>query len=204
MIYFDKNKNAYAYEIENYIATVEDEVWAEFATTDKWDIINGEFVDISETEEYKKKQYAIIKSDLTQFISAEADKISYGGFTIVQGENKYLFKTTTDNITRCNSVLSMFQVLPADTIIPWEVWQGDTPTMLAVNANQFKSCFAFGSKMIIEVETIKGAINAEIQELTDDELANEQYIKSFKEKSINLLNSVNTIFDLTEIKSTGE
>jgi hypothetical protein len=58
--------------------------------------------------------------------------------------------------------------------------------------------------MIIDVETIKGAINAEIQELTDDELANEQYIKSFKEKSINLLNSVNTIFDLTEIKSTGE
>jgi hypothetical protein len=144
------------------------------------------------------------KAELTEFVSAEADKVAYGGFTIVLDEEKYLFKTTTDNITRCNAVLSMFQVLPEDTIIPWEVWQGDTPTMLSVNANQFKSCFAFGSKMIIQVETIKGAINAEIQNLTDEQLANEEFINVFKENVVIQLNSVNTVFDLTSIKNAGE
>ncbi len=56
MIYFDNDKNAYAYIIPNYIATIEDEIWSQYATTDKWDIIDGKFVDISDTEEYKEKQ----------------------------------------------------------------------------------------------------------------------------------------------------
>lgn len=136
------------------------------------------------------------KAELTAFVSEEADKVAGGGFTIVQGEQKYLFKTTTENITRCNSVLAMFQVLPADTVIPWEVWQGETPTMLSVNANQFKACFAFGSQMIISVETVKGAINAEVQNLTDEQLANEEYITSFKENAVMQLNAVNTVFEL--------
>jgi hypothetical protein len=144
---------------------------------------------------YAPKKVAT-KAELTAFVSAEADKVASGGFTIVQGEEKYLFKTTTENITRCNSVLAMFQVLPADTVIPWEVWQGDVPTMLSVNAEQFKACFAFGSQMIIQVEAIKGAINAEVQNLTDEQLADEEYITAFKENAVIQLNAVNTVFDL--------
>lgn len=142
-------------------------------------------------------KYIPTKADLIKFISSEADKVAYGGFTIVQGENQYLFKTTTDNITRCNSVLAMFQVLPAGTFIPWEVWQGDVPTMLSVNAEQFKACFAFGSQMIINVESVKGAINAEVQSLTEEQLANEEYITAFKENAVIQLNAVNTVFNLT-------
>lgn len=56
MIYFDSNKQAYAFEIPNYICTVEDNVWAEYAGTDKWDIIDGVFTDITDTEEYKEKK----------------------------------------------------------------------------------------------------------------------------------------------------
>lgn len=56
MIYFDSNKEAYAYEIENYICKIDDILWHQYANTDKWDIINGEFVDISDTEEYKRKK----------------------------------------------------------------------------------------------------------------------------------------------------
>lgn len=144
---------------------------------------------------YAPKKVAT-KAELTTFVSAEADKVAYGGFSIVQGEQKYLFKTTTENITRCNSVLAMFQALPEETIIPWEVWQGDVPTMLSVNAEQFKSCFAFGSQMIIRVESIKGAICAEIQNLTDEQLADGEYITAFKENAVMRLNSVNTVFEL--------
>jgi hypothetical protein len=56
MIYFDKDKQAYGFEIQHYIATVEDAIWAEYAGTDKWDIIDGVFTDITDTEEYKKKK----------------------------------------------------------------------------------------------------------------------------------------------------
>lgn len=56
MIYFDNNKNAYAYEIRNPICIIEDDLWAEYAGTDKWDIIGGIFTDITDTEEYKEKK----------------------------------------------------------------------------------------------------------------------------------------------------
>lgn len=58
MIYFDNNKNAYAYEIPDYAAKISDELWDEFNGTDKWDIVNGEFKDISNTEEYKQAKAA--------------------------------------------------------------------------------------------------------------------------------------------------
>lgn len=56
MIYFDKNKNAYAFKIKDYIATCSNETWEKYADTDKWDIIDGEFVDISNTKEYRDKK----------------------------------------------------------------------------------------------------------------------------------------------------
>lgn len=134
--------------------------------------------------------------ELIDFISAEADKIAYGGITIIANEQKYLFKTTTDNITRCNSVLAMFEVLPDDTVIPWEVWQGDVPTMLPVNKAQFKQCFAFGSQMIINVELVKGQLNAEVQQLTDEQLADADYVMAVKENAVIQLAAVNTVLTL--------
>lgn len=56
MIYFDADKQAYGFEIENYIATVDDAIWQQYSGTDKWDIIDGQFVDITDTEEYKEKK----------------------------------------------------------------------------------------------------------------------------------------------------
>jgi hypothetical protein len=56
MIYFDKDKQAFGDKIENYICMITDELWSKYAGTDKWDIINGVFTDITDTEEYKKKK----------------------------------------------------------------------------------------------------------------------------------------------------
>jgi hypothetical protein len=140
----------------------------------------------------------ITKADLTAFVSAEADKIAYGGITIIANDQEYLFKTTTDNITRCNSVLAMYEVLPDDTVIPWEVWQGDIPVMLPVNKAQFKKCFAFGASMIIEVETVKGTLNTEVQKLTDEQLTDDDFVMGFKGNAVIQLAQVNTVFKLGE------
>lgn len=56
MIYFDKDKNAYGNPIENHICIIPDEEWFPYAGTDKWDIIDGVFTDITNTEDYKKKK----------------------------------------------------------------------------------------------------------------------------------------------------
>lgn len=58
MIYFNKDKQAYGYEIPEYICTVDDNIWAEYASTDKWDIIDGVFTDITNTPEYIAKKAA--------------------------------------------------------------------------------------------------------------------------------------------------
>ena len=57
MIYFDNNKIAHNIEIDNYICSIKDSLWIQYNTTDKWDIINGKFVDISNTEDYKQKDH---------------------------------------------------------------------------------------------------------------------------------------------------
>lgn len=56
MIYFDKNKEAFAYQISDFICSVDDETWSKYAGTDKWDIVNGKFTDITNTEAWKEKQ----------------------------------------------------------------------------------------------------------------------------------------------------
>lgn len=54
-IYFNENKQAFAFEIANPIATTDDDTWSKYADTEKWDIVDGEFKDITDTNEYKQK-----------------------------------------------------------------------------------------------------------------------------------------------------
>ena len=84
MIYFDENKQAYNTPIDNYIATCEDTRWAYFSEhPDEWDIINGEFTDLRDTEEYKAKQLVKAKEEkATEIKQKNKDKYSLEGQTI--------------------------------------------------------------------------------------------------------------------------
>ena len=84
MVYFDENKQAYNTPIDNYIATCEDTRWAYFSEhPDEWDIINGEFTDLRDTEEYKAKQLVKVKEEKTTEIKQKnKDKYSLEGQTI--------------------------------------------------------------------------------------------------------------------------
>jgi hypothetical protein len=77
MIYFDYNKNAYAYEIENYITTCPAKLWKKYAGTDKWDIVNGKFVDITNTEEYKTKKELEEKERVAKLNMTKLDFATY-------------------------------------------------------------------------------------------------------------------------------
>lgn len=73
MIYFDNNKQAFAFEIENPICIINDDLWIKYAGTDKWDIVDGEFIDISETEEYKAEQEQKEKERIQELSMTRSD-----------------------------------------------------------------------------------------------------------------------------------
>jgi len=55
IIYFDENKNAHENKIPNFICTTDGEMWAKHcqnAPATSWDIINSEFVDLTQKPEY--------------------------------------------------------------------------------------------------------------------------------------------------------
>ncbi len=59
MIYFNENKEAYAFEIDNPIAQLDEDTWQMFSKDNvgtSWDIINNEFVDLRETSDYQEMQ----------------------------------------------------------------------------------------------------------------------------------------------------
>lgn len=79
-IYFDENKQAHAFNIENALATIDDETWAKYAGTDKWDIVNNKFTDITDTDAYNTeitaRENSIKKEELkAQIIELDQKRI---------------------------------------------------------------------------------------------------------------------------------
>lgn len=136
------------------------------------------------------------KTELTAFVSAEADKVAYGGITVIADGQEYLFKTDSANISRCGAVLPVYETMADDQVIPWEVWKNDLIFMLPVSKIQFKNGYLFGVQMIVRVQTIKGEFCAMIQNFTDDQLSDADYIIRFKENVIQALSQINTVFDM--------
>ena len=108
MIYFDKNKQAYAFEIEGYICAIKDPLWKDYAGTDKWDIINGVFTDITDTPEYIEKKEKEEQARINNLHMTPLDFIKVletMGLTLTQINN---FLESNINIkmqlTYCNSV----------------------------------------------------------------------------------------------------
>lgn len=97
MIYFDKNKNAYGSEISDYIATIDETTWQQYAGSDKWDIVDGKFVDVTDTEEYKAKQEAKEKERIAQLNMTRGDFIE--GLILALGKDE-------------NDVIALIETLP--------------------------------------------------------------------------------------------
>lgn len=137
------------------------------------------------------------KAELTAFVSAEADKVAYGGITVVANDEKYLFATNAENISRCGAMLPIYQTMSDTETVLWEVSREGLIYMLPVSKVEFMNGYRFGVQMTVQVQTVKGAICSEIREFTDEQLTDEQYIAAFKESAIIRFNEINKIFELT-------
>lgn len=139
------------------------------------------------------------KAELTAFVSAEADKVAYGGITVVANDEEYLFATSAENISRCGAMLPIYQTMSDTDTVLWEVTRDGLIYMLPVSKIQFIDGYQFGVQMTVQVQTIKGAICAEIRDFTEEQLGDEQYITAFKEGAIIRFNEINKIFELTTV-----
>ena len=163
MIYFDENKNAYAYEIDNYIATVEDDVWAQYATTDKWDIVDGEFVDISDTEEYKEKKIQEAKQAKYTEANVKAFQYLESGEAVFTYEEGKSIEATDGNIAKLGLALVNF-ILDQDytSTIEWNTKENEN---VQLNAEQLQIIVKGLQYIQSKVWTIKfPAYNTQIRE----------------------------------------
>lgn len=112
MIYFDKNKEAYAYEIPEYIAAIDNKTWNVYAGTDKWDIVDGEFVDITETEGYKAQQLATAKQAKIADINTAKEKAFKDGIIFKDAH----FDCDDRAQDRTGNRLLLLQAMPVETL----------------------------------------------------------------------------------------
>lgn len=75
-IYFNKMKDACAFEISEPIASVDDDVWqvySEYGCGKDWDIIDGEFVKLISEEDIEKRKGAEARIIVLKRYLAETD-----------------------------------------------------------------------------------------------------------------------------------
>lgn len=76
MIYFNQNKEAYAFKIENPLCIVPMEQWSEFSTLtlgEEYDVNETGIVDLRQTQEYQEKQNQAEKERIAKLFLTGAD-----------------------------------------------------------------------------------------------------------------------------------
>lgn len=78
MIYFDEKKEAFAFKPDNFIVAISNSLWSELsADENSWDIIDGKFIDLRNTEEYKQIQEQKEKERIARLSMTKLDFAKY-------------------------------------------------------------------------------------------------------------------------------
>lgn len=112
MIFFDKNKQAYAYPIENSITSISDEIWEKYADTDKWDIVDNQFIDISNTENYLLKELQKAKESKIAEINT-AKELAFKSGIVFKGSHYDCDDRAQD---RTGNRLILLNAMPVETL----------------------------------------------------------------------------------------
>lgn len=78
MIYFDEKKEAFAFKPDNFIVAIPNSLWSELSEDENsWDIIDGKFIDLRNTEEYKQIQERKEKERIARLSMTKLDFAKY-------------------------------------------------------------------------------------------------------------------------------
>lgn len=173
---------------------------------------DGKVIEVDETGYPVSVTPAVIvtAADLVEYLYKQKCAVAYGGVTIVKDGENYLFETTQDSITMCNSMALAMASQPDDFTINWKVWQGDIPAILTITKAEFNAVFAFGMTMINTAFAVEGELNAQVQTITEEQLSDAAYIQAFKDSATAAFATVATVYtldtatDAIETTETGE
>lgn len=141
--------------------------------------------------------------DLTEFLYQQKCKVAYGGVSVVKNGETYTFETTQDSITMCNSLSLAIATQSDDYVISWKCWSEGVPKMLELTKAQFNQIFAFGIQMINEAFAVQGILNATVQGMNAQQLADKEYIAQFKQQTADAFSAVNTVLDISQLSDSA-
>lgn len=145
MIYFDLNKKAYGYKIENSTCSIEENEWNKYAGNNNWDIVNGTFIDITSNPDYIEQINTAKKSKLEES-NVKANIARYNKtFTLnIQGQDCE-FDTSKDTQA---DLLTAFSV--ASTGVTYNNWITNNGINLSLTLEDINVI----SKKIIELSNV--------------------------------------------------
>ncbi len=130
MIYFDKNKEAYSYEIKNYVATVDDNVWEKYAGTAMWDIVDGKF-QANEEELHKQRRIEEINLELERIDKEYLEEIN----TPIMYENGFNYKP--------KYVQESYVLILSANLFPVIIWDSDEMNPLKMTKEELMQLSLF-------------------------------------------------------------
>lgn len=136
--------------------------------------------------------------DLIEYCYKQKCRIAYGGVHIIKNNQEYIFETTQDSITMCNSVLLGLMNQDDSYQVYWKVWQDDKPAMLALTKAQFQQVFSFGMRMINEAFAEEGTLDEVAKEFTEEQLADRAFIDEWKTGASQSFDEIDVTFNLDE------
>ena len=155
------------------------------------DIVDGEIIEL------QYPPVAAIREHLVNTLYELKCGVAYGGIVLQGDEHSYTFETNTDSITLINSTLV---ASPEDTAtLQWKVYENDETAFYTLTVAQLKVLFAFGMSVINTAFATESALLAEVHEMADEQLADEELVRAFEERSRQQFDAINKTIDAASL-----
>lgn len=171
------NENILNYEttqliFEDYIENKNKYIWDETTQT----IINN--------PNYEQEQAEKIKNELIEQVNYPLKaQIAYTGVRFDYQGDELVFETNETSISMVNFTAMMAQQAQLSEITNWKcrkTVEPFEPVSVTFTMTQFQQLLAFASQMVLQAFAVEEQINLQIQQMTVEQLNNEEYVEAFK------------------------
>lgn len=160
----------------NFIENPEKYVWDEATQT----IINN--------PNYEQEQAEKIKNELIEQVNYPLKaQIAYTGVRFDYQGDELVFETNETSISMVNFTAMMAQQSQLSEITNWKcrkTIEPYEPVSVTFTMTQFQQLLTFASQMVLQAFAVEEQINLQIQQMTVEQLNNEEYVEAFKNQMV--------------------
>lgn len=163
-------------EYNNFIENPEKYIWDETTQT----IINN--------PNYEQEQAEKIKNELIEQVNYPLKaQIAYTGVRFDYQGDELVFETNETSISMVNFTAMMAQQSQLSEITNWKcrkTIEPYEPVSVTFTMTQFQQLLTFASQMVLQAFAVEEQINLQIQQMTAEQLNNEEYVEAFKNQMV--------------------